>query len=205
VTNIMVNLAKVSRRLLFICTDVYLGELKKVTAERMEHDMNRLLASVVQSPADGPGLSYIFIRGQLCLLTGHGPVFSPVTIAGFEHDLRDVMVMEPERALNSTPQLRLFVKGSFREWGKDDVPKGLHYVVTISTPPGLKSQLPTIDIGPEKSHLGEVAHETSRIASIDLMPGRVIVHSTTLQYRINIENLSSDPAEGLAIVDGYIW
>jgi hypothetical protein len=176
----MANLAEFSRKLLSICTDVYLGELKKVTAERMEHDLNRLLASVEESRSNGPGLSYLHIRRQLCMLTGHGPVFSPTTIAAFERDIRDLIVMDPERALNSTPQLRLFVNGSFREWGKDDVPKGLHYVVTISTPPSSKSQLPTIDIGLGGSLLGEVTHELSRIAKIDLMPGRVIVHSTTL-------------------------
>lgn len=201
----MANGIAASERLSFVTKDVYVGEVGPVTLEKIRHDVERLLASVEESPAAGSELSYIFIRKQLCMLGCQGTVLSPTTIATFEADLRDLTATKAECPLSSSPYLRMFVKGSFRDWGKDDVPGGYYYVVAIGGPSNSCLHVPTINIELGSSHLSETPRHTPKIAQIDLTPGRVIVHGTTLQYKISSESSSADPAEGLIFVDGYIW
>jgi len=194
-----------SGKLSFIDSSVFVGDLEKYTIERLNHDIDRLLAAPVETAYRESELSYVYIENLLCVLTSDSMVFAPTTLASFKAEMGKLISLESGRPMSSSPHVRIFVNGSFRAWGKDDVPEGLHYVVVIAKPTGRGSRLPTIDLELPNNQNETAVKVSRRVAKIDLVAGRVIVHSTRLQYKVSVENSSVDPHDGLILVDGYIW
>jgi hypothetical protein len=188
-----------------VADGIWVGILEARLRGSLTHEVERLLAAIQESPYDRFGLSYIFVRDQLCALVPHSDVFSSTLTAQIESMLRDVVYRQDDRCLISTPQLRLFVKDSFRAWGKDQIPDGLRYVVTIKVPRADTKTQSTIEIALPELDVRNAGPSLAKSVSIELIPGRVVIHETSLQYKLSTVNDSSDPREALILVDGYIW
>jgi len=132
-------------------------------------------------------------------------VFAATTLTNFKATMKRLMPPELQSPMSSAPNLRIFVKGSFRAWGRDDVPTGFHFIVVVARSKSATAYPPTIDLEIPHQPKVESTRASSRVVKIELIPGRVIIHSTALQYKLSSDNSSADPREGLIIVDGYIW
>jgi hypothetical protein len=201
----MNNAIDSSRKLSFASSNVIIGELQKHTTKQLEHDIDRMLTAPAETAYRESELTYIYVDTLLCMLTSQSTLFVPATLVNLKADIATLLPPDYERPLGSTPNVRIFVNGSFRAWGKDDVPDGLHFVAVVATPAKHGNGVPAFDLEIPPSQKRESGQELPRVIKIDLSPGRTIIHSTACQYRISTDCSSANPREGLIVVDGYIW
>jgi len=194
-----------SSNLVSVSPGVWVGSLETTTQELLSHDTDRMLAALQESNGADAVLSYVFVRDLLCMVTPGENIFSLPTLSNLEAMARNMFVPASTRRLLSTPQLRAFLSGSFRAWGKDMVREGFHYLAVISAPEGQQSKPHLLDIEVPSASVPAPDHHLAQVVNVELVPGRIVLHKTTLQYRLSCNCLSSDPREGLLLVDGYIW
>lgn len=103
----------------------------------------------------------------------------------------------------STPQLRVFCRGCRRRLVRDATSAQWHYILSLTKQES--SSRRALGIDPMTSLPFAKRIVRGRVQYFHLQFNRLIVHRTDQPYSIRELLEASDPAQGLLLLEGYLW
>jgi hypothetical protein len=152
------------------------------------------------------GLRYAFVPSYFSFLTAPADRILPESLV---HQILEEIRLWGIRVLAmdkvSSPQLRVYLAGCSREIFRDEIDARWHYLLCFSNPQATMSgRLRLVTNGSPASREG-VHIAPGMIDSSELLFNKLVAHPCTLPYGIAVEGRSSDPRNGVLLLDGYIW
>jgi Family of unknown function (DUF6065) len=104
----------------------------------------------------------------------------------------------------STPRVQVYVHGSQRHIAKDDIRVGWHFLLSLTRD---EKQTRRVEVLLESASeiSGRVGVGVSRVDRIKLNFNELLVHETKCAYGIDRVKGSTNPLEGLVLLEGYLW
>lgn len=105
----------------------------------------------------------------------------------------------------STPQLRVFVNGCYRDLLRDNVEARYHWVLSLARNGKQKIGQITVATETVSADAESASMSVDHLVSLDLEFNQLLVHEAANAYAIKPAKGSMDPALGAVFLDGYIW
>jgi hypothetical protein len=174
-------------------------------ADLLRAQFERLMSMSVPANSGLTPFSYAFCQNAYQFLTvGAERVFEPEILDDLIHSLGAWAKKVLRTSHVSTPQLRIYINGCYRNLLCDDVSAPWRYALSLTKTlrPGRTGPVNVLIDGdsPLRRNLS-----LKKLANSHLLFNQLLVHWTNNAYSIEAAAGSMNPVEGNVFLDGYFW
>lgn len=150
-------------------------------------------------------LSYVFSENAYQLITARADqVFARDMLARLIERTRAWSQQNLGLSHVSTPQLRIYASGCWRNVMRDDIPASWHYILALTK--SSSNSLGKLKIVTEAtSDAAKSRISAARVVTTRLTFNQFLTHDVNMPYGVDVAKTSRGPLEGMVFLEGYIW
>lgn len=176
------------------------------SASRLRQQFEERMSSAIEANDGLTPLLYAYCRDTYQFLTASSErIFSTELLDELLETMRKWAGEILDASHVSTPQLRVFVEGCYRDFLRDDVEAGHHWILWLCPNDKQKAGRITLSTENVTADAESASMSVDHLASFDMKFNQLLVHDASNAYGIKPAKTSMDPALAAVFLDGYFW
>jgi hypothetical protein len=175
-------------------------------AEQLRDQFETQISQSVEMNDGLTPLLYGYNRNVYRFLTSTAErIFSRELLEELMTALRNWAVRQTGASRISTPQLRVYINGCWRDLLRDNIDAQWHWMLSLGRPANRKIGRLKVLTETISSTPGDDSLSLERVLDMQLRFNSLLVHPAANAYSIEVIKGSMDPLEGAVFLDGYMW